>query len=67
MGGWRVREGEHMTMDDKTSRATRHRIEIKVSEEQKTTIARAAERSGVGVSEFVRRAAENAANAVLES
>jgi len=45
--------------------ATRHRIEIKVSEEQKALIARAAEAAKQGISEFVRSAAEKAALATL--
>lgn len=43
----------------------RHRIEIKVSQEQKALIVRAAELAGVGVSEFVRSAAERAARAAV--
>ena len=48
-----------------TPRATRHRIEIKVSEEQKALFARAADASKQGISEFVRSAAEGAAREVL--
>jgi len=43
----------------------RHRIEIKVSAEQKELIARAAAFSKTGISEFVRTAAERAARETL--
>lgn len=46
-------------------RPTRHRIEIKVSEEQKALFNRAADVSRQGVSEFVRCAAERAARELL--
>lgn len=46
-------------------RPTRHRIEIKVSEEQKELFNRAADATRQGVSEFVRSAAERAARDLL--
>lgn len=44
---------------------SRHRIEIKVSEEQKELIARGAAAAKQGISEFVRSAAERAAREAL--
>jgi uncharacterized protein (DUF1778 family) len=46
-------------------RPTRLRIEVKVSEEQKDIITRAADIAKQGVSEFVRSAAERAARDLL--
>jgi uncharacterized protein (DUF1778 family) len=46
-------------------RAARHRIEIKLSEAQKNSIVKAASLAKQGVSEFVRRAAEAAANEII--
>jgi uncharacterized protein (DUF1778 family) len=46
-------------------RPTRQRIEIKVSEEQKETIVRAAALANQGVSSFVRDAAERAARELI--
>lgn len=43
----------------------RYRIEIKVTREQKDLIARGAEVSKQGISEFVRLAAEDAAREAL--
>lgn len=45
---------------------TRHRIEIKVSEAQKDLITRGAAAAKQGISEFVRLAAERAANEALK-
>jgi uncharacterized protein (DUF1778 family) len=45
---------------------TRHRIEIKVSETQKDLITRGAAAAKQGISEFVRQAAERAANEALK-
>ena len=44
---------------------SRHRIEIKLSPEQKDLIARGARARGLGISEFVRLAAAAAAKAAL--
>jgi len=52
------------TVDGKAP-ATRHRIEIKVSEEQKDVIVRGAELARQGISEFVRTAAERAARELI--
>lgn len=45
--------------------AVRHRIEIKLSQDQKELIVSAAAMENVGVSEFVRSASEQAARKVL--
>lgn len=54
-------------MDERqdTTAAARHRIEIKLSAEQKDLIVRGAAAAKQGISEFVRAAAERAARAVL--
>lgn len=46
-------------------RAVRHRIEIKVSAEQKTRIERAAAAQGKGLADFVRDAVETAVAGTL--
>ncbi len=46
--------------------APRHRIEIKVSEAEKNLITRGAAAAKKGISEFVREAAEHAANEALK-
>ena len=46
--------------------ALRHRIEIKVSEEQKELIVKAAALAKRGLSEFVRGAAERAARDLID-
>jgi hypothetical protein len=61
----RVEERTPMENTERVSASARHRIEIKVSEQQKALIVRAAEIAGVGVSEFVRSAAERAARAAV--
>ena len=53
-----------MENTERTS-APRHRIEIKLSAEQKDLIVRGAEAAKQGVSEFVRGAAERAAREAL--
>jgi uncharacterized protein (DUF1778 family) len=55
-------------MDDQETpvKRDRHRIEIKVSEAQKDLITRGALASRQGISEFVRGAAERAAEAILK-
>jgi hypothetical protein len=50
---------------EKDAPRSRHRIEIKLNEEQKMLIVRGAQAAGVGISEFVRSAAEAAARAAL--
>lgn len=45
----------------------RHRIEIKVTEEQKDLITRAAAAQKLGMSEFVRTCAEKAAREILKA
>jgi uncharacterized protein (DUF1778 family) len=50
---------------DKAAGRTRHRIEIKVSEEQKNLIRRGAEAANQGISEFVLSAAERSAKDAL--
>jgi hypothetical protein len=45
--------------------APRHRIEIKVSADQKARIARAADTQGKGLADFVRGAVESAVVAAL--
>jgi uncharacterized protein (DUF1778 family) len=52
-------------MDGTAPARSRHRIEIKVSEGQKDLITRGAAAAKQGVSEFVRLAAERAANDAL--
>jgi uncharacterized protein (DUF1778 family) len=53
-------------MDETSPARTRHRIEIKVSESQKDLITRGAAAAKQGISEFVRLAAERAANEALQ-
>jgi uncharacterized protein (DUF1778 family) len=53
------------TSQQKPDRPNRHRIEIKLSEEQKDAIVRGAALAKQGVSEFVRSAAERAARELL--
>jgi uncharacterized protein (DUF1778 family) len=53
------------TRTPQPDRPSRHRIEIKVSKEQKDMIARGAALAKQGVSEFVRRAAELAARDLI--
>jgi uncharacterized protein (DUF1778 family) len=50
---------------NQTERPTRHRIEIKLSEDQKETITRGASLAKQGVSEFVRSVAEKAARDLI--
>ena len=50
---------------EEKARTLRHRVEIKLSEEQKALIARAAALTKQGLSEFVRYAAESAAREVV--
>lgn len=45
--------------------AARHRVEVKLSEEQKDVITRGAALAKQGLSEFVRTAAENAARDLI--
>lgn len=52
-------------MDNEPRRQVRYRIEVKVSEEQKDLITRAAAATRKGISEFVRDAAEKAAHDAL--
>ena len=47
------------------STTTRHRIEVKLSAEQKDLIVRGAAAAKQGISEFVRAAAERAAREAL--
>ncbi len=51
--------------EQKPDRPTRHRVEIKLSEEQKDLIARGAALARQGISEFVRSAAERAARDLI--
>lgn len=51
--------------DQMSAPASRHRIEIKVSEEQKSTIVRGASLAKQGISEFVRTAAERSARDLI--
>ncbi|HEV3155622.1 MAG TPA: DUF1778 domain-containing protein [Candidatus Baltobacteraceae bacterium] len=61
-----MRALEDSAMETQERRSlTRHRIEIKVSEEQKTLIAEAAALAKQGMSEFVRAAAESAAKELI--
>lgn len=53
-------------MENEARRLVRHRIEVKVTGEQKDLIARAAAASRKGISEFVRDAAEKAAQETLK-
>ena len=46
-------------------KSTRHRIEIKLSEEEKDLIVRGAGVAGRGISAFVREAAANAARELV--
>jgi uncharacterized protein (DUF1778 family) len=50
---------------EKSGRPIRHRIEIKVSPEQKELIKQGAALAKQGVSEFVRSAAESAARELM--
>jgi hypothetical protein len=52
-------------MDQSPATKNRHRIEIKVTEAQKSLIIRAAAASRQGISEFVREVTERAATEVL--
>jgi len=54
-----------MAKDNSEERPTRHRIEIKVSKDQKETIAKGAALAKQGISEFVRNAAERFAKDLL--
>jgi len=56
-----------MPVQNESKPATRHRIEIKVTEAQKDLIARAAAARKQGVSEFVRSCAEKAAAEILKA
>jgi len=56
----------NMEAESNEPKRSRHRIEIKVSEEQKDLIARAAAATRQGISEFVRAAAERAATEALK-
>lgn len=58
---------ERKTISGPPNVTKRHRIEIKVSEEQKDLIARAAEIARQGISEFVRAAAERAARELISN
>ena len=53
------------TANGQGERSARHRIEIKLSEEQKATIVRGAALAKQGVSSFVRDAAERAARELI--
>lgn len=53
-------------MSDGKPSSPRHRIEIKVSAEQKDLIVRGAAVAKKGVSEFVRSAAEHAAREIVK-
>jgi uncharacterized protein (DUF1778 family) len=48
-------------MDQTPEAKTRYRIEIKLAKAQKDLIIRGAAAAGLGISEFVRQAAERAA------
>ena len=54
-----------MEDSDTQSKSARYRIEIKLTAEQKELITRGAAASRLGLSEFVRNAAERAARDVL--
>jgi len=62
---YRKRNEEIMETVDGKALPTRHRIEIKVSEEQKDVIVRGAEIARQGISEFVRAAADRAARELI--
>lgn len=53
------------TTNGEPGRGSRHRIEIKVSKDQKDTIVRGAALAKQGLSEFVRSAAERAARDLI--
>ena len=59
------RNEELMETIEGKAATTRHRIEIKVSEEQKDVIVRGAELAKQGISEFVRTAAERVARELM--
>jgi uncharacterized protein (DUF1778 family) len=46
---------------------TRYRVEVKLSQDEKNLISKAAALSGVGISAFVRGAAERAAREVVSA
>lgn len=55
-----------MDVNSNESNRSRHRIEIKLSAEQKDLIVRGAAAARQGISEFVRSAAERAATEALK-